>query len=376
MKRSLRIFFIVVGVFALFAIFIALNRKKPASGIKCETKRVAYGSILSKVSATGTLRAVNQVNLQAQVMGVVKRLRVKEGDRVRRGDTLLELDRQSFAAQLVLTRAQFISTKLKHARNESLYQRGLISAEQFEASKAAYESAEAQFLQAQDQFNKTVICSPISGRVTQVNIKEGETVIIGTMNYPGTVLMVVADLSKMQALVEVDETDLLAVKIGQEAIVRVDALPDTTFPGKVTKIGYMPVTKSVATEQTATNFEVEVTLDSTAPELRPGMTVHTEIITAQLDSVLVVPIQAVGRRTIKGRERETVFLVKEGRAVLTPIRTGNSSDTDVEVIEGLNPDDEVIVGPYKVLTKLTDGARVKPEPVDTEKTTPATAGGK
>lgn len=362
---------IIIGAMALLSLFIFLNRKTQDTGIRCETQKVSYGSILSQVSATGTLRAKNQVNLQAQVMGVVKRLKVKEGDRVQRGDTLLELDRQSYEAQLVLARAQFTQTKLKHARNESLYQKGLIAAEQFEASKAAYEVAQAQFLQAQDQFDKTVICSPISGMVTQVNIKEGETVIIGTMNYAGAVLMVIADLSRMEALVEVDETDIVALKRGQPTLITVDALPDTTFIARVTKIGYMPVQKTLTTEQTATNFEVEVTLDSSAPALRPGMTVHAKITTAQLDSVLVVPIQAVGRRKVKGKEPETVFIVKDGKAVLTPIRTGNSSDTDVQVLEGLNLGDEVIVGPYKVLAKLSDGARVKPEPTK-EETKPST----
>ncbi|MEO0071486.1 MAG: efflux RND transporter periplasmic adaptor subunit [candidate division WOR-3 bacterium] len=361
MKKPVRNFLIIFGVIALFSLFIFLNRRPQSGGIKCETQEVRYGSILSQVSASGTLRAKNQVNLQAQVMGVVKRLRVKEGDRVRRGDTLLELDRESYEAQLLLARAQFNQAQLKHARNETLYQKSLIAAEQFEASKSAYEIAQAQFLQAQDQFDKTVICSPISGMVTQVNIKEGETVIIGTMNYPGTTLMVIADLSEMQALVEVDETDVVRLRNGQPAFITVDALPDITFTGRVTKIGYMPVQKTLTAEQTATNFQVEVMLDSAAPTLRPGMTVHTKITTAQLDSVLVVPIQAVGRRKVKGKETETVFVVKGGKAVLTPVRTGKSSDTDVEIVEGLNLGDEVIVGPYKVLTKLSDGARVKPE---------------
>jgi len=368
LKQPLKITFIIIGIILLLIVFIILNRSRHEPGALCETQRVAYGSILAKVSATGTLRATAQVNLQAQVMGVVKRVRVREGDLVRRGDTLLELDRQTYEAQLTLARAQFDQTRLKHSRNESLFTHGLIAAEQYEASKAAYEVAEAQYLQAQDQFDKTVICAPISGLVTQVNIKEGETAIIGTMNYAGTVLLVICDLSRMEALVEVDETDVVALAPGQTASITVDALPDTAFAGRVSRVGYMPVQKTLTAEQTATNFEVEIAIDSTVSSLRPGMTVHAEIITARLDSVLVVPIQAVGRRTIKGRETETVFVVKQGRAVLTPVRTGKSSDTEVQILEGLSLNDEVITGPYKLLTKLEDGTRVNPQTVKTDTT--------
>jgi len=366
-KKPLRITLIVIGVIVLLTIFILLNRSRGPTGVQCETETARYGAILSKVTATGTLRAKSQVNLQAQLMGVVKKLRIEEGDFVRAGDTLLELDRQGYEAQLVMARAQFTQIKLKHARIETLYARGLIAPEQFEASKAAYEGAEAQYLQAQDQFDKTVICAPISGIVSRLNIKEGETVVIGTMNSPGTVLLVLADLSKMEALVEVDETDIVNVAPGQFARITVDALPDTTFTGKVTRVGYMPVQKLLTATETGTNFEVVITIDSTVePTLRPGMTCHAEIIIARLDSVLTVPIQAVGRRKVAGKETETVFLVKDGKAVLTPVKTGKASDTDIEILAGVEPGDQVITGPYKVLTKLTDGQRVNARPVKTD----------
>jgi|UniRef100_A0A7V3PTV5 HlyD family secretion protein len=362
MSKKIKIILIIASILAIFILLTLLNRSRNSSGINCETQQVHYGSILSRVSGTGELRATAQVNLQAQVMGVVRRLRVQEGQTVRRGDTLLELDRQSYEAQLILARAQFNQTRLRHSRMESLYARNLISAEAYEESRTAYEVAEAQFRQAQDQFNKTVICAPIDGTVTRLNIKEGETVIIGTMNAAGTVLMVIADLSRMEALIQIDETDVLSVQPGQVATVKVDALPDTSFSGRVTRVGYMPVTSMLGTEQTAVNFEVEISLDSTVSALRPGMTVHADIITAQLDSVLVVPIQAVGRRKVKGKDTETVFVVKNNRAVLTPVRTGRSSDTEIEITEGLSPGDEVITGPYKVLSKLTDNALVQAKP--------------
>jgi len=374
MKRRTRTLLIIVGVVVVLGVIIVANLKSKPSGEQVETKRVAYGSILSKVSVTGELRAQAQVNLQAQVMGVVERIPVKEGDHVNKGDLLLQLDRKSYEANMVSARANFTQMVSSFNRIESLHTAKLVSDQEFDAARAAFEMAQAQYDAARDQYDKTTIRSPISGTVAQANIKEGETVLIGTMNTSGTVLMVIADMSRMQAIVDVDETDVVTVALGQRATVEVDALPDTAFAGHVTKVGYMPSAQSLLTATTATpstTFEVEVTLDSTTPALRPGMNVHADIITAELDSVLVIPVQSAGRREVKGKETETVFLAKEGKAVLTAIRTGRASDADLEVLEGLKPGDEVIIGPYKTLTKLTDGRRVtaKPAADTTDKTT-------
>lgn len=359
MKRPTRTVLIVLGAVVLFAIILIANRSRRPGGESVDTVRAKFGAIRSVVSAIGNLRARDQVNLQAQVMGIVEKLRVREGQWVDRGEVLLELDRRSYEANLVLARSRFTQARLSHVRVESLHARKLIAPEQYEASLAALEMTEAQLAQAQDQFDKTTIRAPISGTVVQVNIKEGEAVMIGTMNNPGTVMMVIADMSVMQALVEVDETDVVEMAVGHPADVEVDALPDRRFPGRVTRLGYMPVQNLLtAASQQGTDFEVEVTLDSSAPSLRPGMSVHAEVLTAELDSVLVIPIQAVGRRETKGHDGETVFLVKDGRAVLTPVRTGRSSATEIEIIEGLSPGDEVISGPYRVLSKLKDGAHV------------------
>jgi len=222
--------------------------------------------------------------------------------------------------------------------------------------------AKAQHDQAADQYDKTVIRAPISGTVAQRNIEEGEAVMIGTMNYSGTVLMVLADLSRMQALIDVDEADVVSVALGQPAQVFIDALPDTSFAGHVTNIAYMPTQNVLSATQQTTTFQVEVTLDSTAPSLRPGMNCRAEITTAKLDNVLVIPVQASGRRDVKGKETETVFLVKAGKAVLTPIRTGKTSETQLEVADGLKLGDEIITGPYKTLSKLADGDRVTAKP--------------
>jgi len=262
----------------------------------------------------------------------------------------------------VLARARFDQARASHSRVESLYAAKLVAPEGYEASRAALDMARAQFVQAEDQHDKTTIRAPISGMVTQSNIEEGEAVMIGTMNYSGTVLMVLADLSRMQAIIDVDEADVVSVVLDQAATVYVDALPDTSFAGRVTRIAYMPTQNVLSATQQSTTFEVEITLDSTAPALRPGMNVRAEITTAEIDSVLVIPVQAAGRREVKGRETETVFTIKDGKAVLTPIRTGKASDADLEVVDGLKPGDEVVTGPYTKLSKLTDGQRVTGKP--------------
>ncbi|OYD15280.1 hypothetical protein CH330_06230, partial [candidate division WOR-3 bacterium JGI_Cruoil_03_51_56] len=336
MKHRTKVILFVIGIVVLLGVIIVLNLAHSEPGIPVETAKVDYGSILSKVSATGELSAQAQVNLQAEAMGVIKRLLVQEGSWVNKNDLLLELDRRSYEAQLVQARSRFTQARKSYARVESLYARKLVSAEQFEASGTNCEMARAQFDEAQDRYNKTYIRAPISGTVVKINVKEGETVILGTMNNPGTVIMVIADLSRMQAIVEVDETDVVSLELGQRADVEVDALPDTTFSGTVTKIGYMPIQSLVSSEVEGADFEVEVSVDSTVPEMRPGMTVSVDITTACLDSVLVVPIQAVGRRRVEGEEIETVFVTQDGKSKLKPIKTGKSSDTEVEVLEGLD----------------------------------------
>ncbi len=363
MKRRTRTVLIVIAAVVVVGLIVVANLKnKSAGGTEVETQKVKYGSILSKVSATGALRAKAQVSLQAQVMGVVDRLPAKEGEWVNAGDTLLVLDRRSYEANMLLAKSRLEQAQLSYARVESLNAAKLVAAQDYEAARAAYEMARAQYDEAADQYDKTVIRAPISGTVAQLNIEEGEAVMIGTMNYSGTVLMVLADMSRMQALIDVDEADVVSVELGQPAEIFVDALPDTSFAGHVSNIAYMPTENVLSATQQTTTFEVEVTLDSTAPALRPGMNVRAEITTAKLDSVLVIPVQASGRRDVKGKETETVFLVKNGKVVLTPIRTGKTSETEMQVTDGLKPDDEIVTGPYKALSKLEDGDRVTARP--------------
>jgi HlyD family secretion protein len=362
MKKKTRLF-VIIGVVILLALIIILNLKFKEQGLVVETKPADYGKIVSKVSGDGELKADNQVNIQSQTMGTVEKLFVKEGDKVKKGQLLCLLDSTSTRASLDLAQAQFDQAAQAFARSESLYAQSLIAPQDYESARASYKTAKARLQQAQDSYEKTKITAPISGTITQLNIEEGEAVMIGTMNYTGTILMVIADLNKMMGIIDLDETDVPSLKIGAKANITMDAFPDTTFTGVVTKVGYMPKTtaSSALTDQT-TDFEIEIALNKTSPDLRPGLSINAEIITGEKDSVLVIPIQAAGRRKVKGEETQTVFLVEKGIAKLTPIKTGLSSETEIEILDGVKPGNVVVTGPYKMLAKLKDGDHVKPEP--------------
>ncbi len=357
---------IVVGIVVVAGVIIVLNTRSSGGGPEVETSEAAKGSIVSTVEATGTLEAKAQVNISAQAIGRVDRIYVKEGGLVKKGALLIKLDDQQAGANLTLAKARFEQAQLLVDRAQSLLGKELISQEDYENARTNYEVAKAQFVQAQDSWEKTRIIAPISGKVMKLNIEEGETVLFGTMNNPGTVLLTIADMSKMIAIVKVDETDIPNIKSGMTATVSADALPDTSFPGQVSEVGLMPITSMLSTE-TAINFEVEVELSEFSAELRPGMTIKAEITTGTKDSVLKVPVQAVGKRKLKSREVNSVLVFENGKAVLREVETGASSDTETEIKTGVNPGDQVIIGPYRIVSKLKDGARVKLTKQEAEK---------
>ncbi len=359
---------IIIGVAVVIILVVVLNLGfKSKSGGEVETAVARRDTLVSKVAATGNLKAQAQVNIQAQVMGRIDKLYVKEGDVVKRGDLVCLLDQTQYQADLTLAQANFRQQERMLVRADTLFSKKLIAQEEYEKMKTSYDVARAQLEQAKDRWEKTRITSPISGTVVKLNIEEGETVIIGTMNNLGTVMMTIADLSQMLAIVDVDESDVTQIRPGQEGTVELDALPDSVFGGTVNTVGYMPIesnlTTAVTGQQTTADFEVEIGLIENSPLLRPGMTVSAEIVTSKKANVLVVPIQAVGRRKIKGRETQSVFVVENGVARLRPVETGNSSETDIEIVKGLTEGEMVVSGPYKILSKLTDGARVTPQKV-------------
>jgi HlyD family secretion protein len=287
---------------------------------------------------------------------------------------------------------------LERSENElRLRQADLRSQEtQLRTQQLRMESESATAESARFDLSKVRIESPITGIVTRRNIEEGETVVIGTMNNAGTVLLTIADMSVIQAEVEVDETDLPTIQMGQVAKVTIDAMPGQTFTGKVTEIGNSPIQATGSAAQTqATNFKVVVTLDKEIAEVRPGFTCTAEITTAVRDSAIAVPIQATTVREVivddKGniirppddekkprrpsvgaaqaaelkpgqarKELEGVFVVRDNKAVFMPVKTGIAGEKYFEVLSGLKEGDAVITGPFASVRSLAEGAAVKP----------------
>jgi HlyD family secretion protein len=267
------------------------------------------------------------------------------------------------------------------------------------------ESESATAESARFDLSKVRIESPIDGIVTRRNIEEGETVVIGTMNNAGTVLLTIADMSVIQAEVEVDETDIPTLRMGQPAKITIDAMPGQTFTGKVTEIGNSPIqaTTGATSSTQATNFKVVVTLDKEIPEVRPGFTCTAEITTAVREGAIAVPIQATTvrelvldekgnvvrptetdkkRRPVAGaaqtaelkpgqtrKELEGVFTVQNGKAQFTPIKTGVAGEKYFEVLSGAKEGDVVITGPFSSVRELADGAAVKPTAAGSTATT-------
>lgn len=348
---------IIVGAVILVLVIVVLNLRQGDGGEKVEIVLVKRGNITSIVTASGELRAKAQVDISAETIARVEKIHKKEGDFVKKGELLIELDDIQAGATKQLARAQFEQAEQDLERAQKLLEKELISLESFERIQLSYETAKASYEQALDAYRKTKIHAPISGRIMKINVEEGETAVMGALNYGGTVMMTVADMSVVIAVVTIDETDVPDVKVGQIAEVVADALPDTTFPGSVTKVGLMPITSQLTTDK-VTDFEVEIELDVFSPLLRPGMNVKTDIITHEKIDVLTIPIQASGKRKIDGETAQTVFIVRDGKAALTEITTDVSSDEDIEVVVGVEEGDTVITGPYRILSKLKDGQKV------------------
>ena len=206
---------IIIGAIVLIAIIIVLNLTQKETGKQVEVTIVEKGNIISKVTASGELRAKLQVDISAETIARIEKIYYKEGDYVKKGKLVIALDDVQANANRKSAKAQLYQTEQDYIRGQKLFEKDLISQETFERIQVAYESAKAQYELARDNYRKTKIYAPISGKIMKINVEEGETAVMGTINYQGTVLMTIADLSKMMAVVRIDETDVPVVKIGQ-----------------------------------------------------------------------------------------------------------------------------------------------------------------
>jgi HlyD family secretion protein len=421
--------------------------------ITVQTAKVAkQDSLISLVTASGEIKPTTYTNVQAQGFGRITDILVKEGDPIKKGDRLLlqenvqasaDVQAQSAAmnssesgilaadasyksaqSDLLLQKANLEKAKLDYERGQGLYKDGLIPKQDFDQRKTSYDAAAASVdsaaarvlqLRAQveqsraqlsqnkavltrtrDVLSKTTYVSPINGIVSYLPVRLGEYVVPGIQNSNGSFLMTLSDMSIVTAEVKVDETDIVNVKMGQDADVTIDAVPGKIFHGKVTEIGSQAVlrssglatTQSTTSTQEAKDFKVVVTLDSPPANLRPGLSTTAKIKTAEKKSVIAIPIQALAVRTRKDlddakknpsgstgsalaaslpsssgdpkkEEIQGVFVINGKKAFFKPVKTGISGITDIEVTDGLQPGDEIVVGSYKALRTLKPEAPIK-----------------
>ena len=382
---------IIGGVVVVVVVLVLVNILKKEKGTAVDVEKITRGTIMQKVTGSGQIRPEVQVKISARVAGKILKLYAEEGDRVKKGQLLVKLDQEQY--QAALERAE--STKLSMRANEkklksdlirakNLHEQGLMSEAEFEAVQASHEAAESNTRQAQasvkeakDALAKTRLHADMDGTVSMLNKEEGE-IALGAQ-FQEDVIMIVADLTKMEAAIEIDENDVVNVSMGDTAEVEIDAFADTTFKGVVTKIANSATVKGLGTQEQVTNFEVTVALFDYNEKFRPGMSTTVDIITETRDDVLKVPIQAVTVRPKDKLEKkpgveehpesesseeegttskdkkpemiEVVFCVEDNKAVSKPVKLGISDDTHYMVISGVEEGDEVITGPFRVLSR-------------------------
>ena len=443
-KRVKIIVGVVVGVVLIGGLTVA-NLKKGGQGKAAEVRleKVEKKTLVSTVRSPGRVRPAEYVNLSAQVPGRIIELAVEEGDTVRVGDLLIRLDDTQYRADMENSRAAARSAEANVSlssarvdrsrqnleRQKKMKEHKLVSEEAIEiaitelkiaeselaARKEDLAGSRARIRSAEDALSKTIFKAPTGGIVSALNVKEGEIVITGTMNNPGTVILTIADQSKMQVEAEVDETDVIDIHPGQVAKITVDALPDTTFIGYVTTIGSSAQQSGGGTAESATNFLVKVLFGQDIPQLRPGMTADVEITTMTHTDVLAVPISSLVARDKKtidrqkkrhedmaagggkamannrkgeeddddestrpaGNEKllEGVFINDGGKAMFRTVKTGISDDTHIEVTGDIAVGADIVTGPYKILRELKYGAAIKAAKKGGDKKMQVKAGG-
>lgn len=464
MKKWKKVAIVSVGLVVLIGVVTASVQISNKDLVTVQTGKVGKQDLNQLVTASGEIKPLLYVNVGSQAFGRLTQIAVKEGDRVRKGDLLAQLeavqptaDVESQKAQLQTAeldvnaseaavksaeaayrtavadlgrgRAELERARLDFARAQGLRKDELISTSEFDARTSAFKVAEASLQQAearaaqskaqwdqsqqqnrisvarinqfkaaltgvQDRLSKTTLRAPIDGLVTNLPVRMGETVVVGIQNSPGSLIMTIADMSSVTAEVKVDETDIVNVRLGQTAEVKIDAIPDKTFPGKVTEIGNSAIIRSsgLATSQVATgsqeakDFKVVITLDNPPETIRPGLSTTAKINTASRKSVLAIPIQALTIRQKSDleeqkdpkkksdvtqaatkpadkkdekKELQGVFVVRNQKAEFVEVATGITGITDIEVLSGLKEGDEIVTGSYRVLRTLRNTAKVK-----------------
>lgn len=397
-KRNKKKVVIIIAVLAVLAVIVILNMQaNREKAEKVYVEKVERANLTSVISASGEIMPKKNVNISAHLPGRIVQIGVVEGQWVSKNDFLLKLDSiqyeanadrdraiiRTYKAEQIKAQASLLRDKQNFERQKKLFEEELIAREQLEAaqanfdiSAAQYEAIQFQIKQAEaslqstlDNLQKTVFYAPIDGILTSLRVEEGEIALVGTMNNPGTILMTIADLSVMEVEVEVDETDVVAVRLEQTAEVRVDAFPDRVILGKVTEIGSSAL-QVVSAAQESKDFKVVITLQDPPESLKPGLSASADIITAEKKNVLAVPISALvlkekDKKDSSGPEEdqeEGVYIVDaEGRARFVQVVKGIMGELNIEIHSGLEEGQKVIVGPYSALRIIKDGTLIKEE---------------
>ena len=435
-----------VGVLVLLLAIVGFTVSQSNKGVvTVQTGKVAKEDLASTVTASGEIKPKTYTNIGALGIGKIVRLLVHEGETVKAGQKLAQLENiqsaadvaamksqveaartdatageaglRSANAELERAKADYERTKFDFERAQKLYQDQLIPKSQYDQAKSANDAAaatietdkaraaqakaqlasnnehirqyQATLTRASDVLSKTEYVAPFDGIVTNLPVREGETVVMGIQNSPGSTLMTVADMSVITAEVKVDETDIVNVKIGQPAEITIDAIPKKTFHGTVTEIGNNAIIRStgLSTSQVTTgsqeakDFKVVVTLTDAAPNLRPGLSATAKVTTNTVKDAVSIPIQALtvrqkadleqkpkGSSTVQAASADTkkdkeeiqgVFVIKNKKAEFRKVDTGVTGTTNIEVKSGLQAGDEIVTGSYKILRTLRNGASVK-----------------
>jgi HlyD family secretion protein len=426
MSRRMKVGLVVAIVVLAAAGVVAFRiNKSRNAGTEVRRERVSRRDLVSAVTASGKIEAKTSVDISADITGRIIDIAVREGDMVKRGQFLLQIDPAQYQAAvaraqgvvssmeaiLLQTRASRDQAQRAWNRAKQLRELGenLIAPETAEQAQTALEVAEANFQssraqleqaraglqEARDNLAKTRLTAPIAGRVVRLAVEEGEVAVPGTFSRETGLLMTIADLSVILAKVQVDETDVIRLKARDSVEVNIDAYPDTTFSGQVTKISHSAKLTATQTasgsNDRAVDFDVEITLKSPPEDIRPDLSCTARIVTDTRNDALSIPIIALTvrdhekvpnesetgprvdtlRERFTKREAEGVFIVREGLATFRPVKVGVAGDDYFEVLDGIREGETIVAGTYQAIRDLKDGAKVRQ--ADTTKTRDATS---
>ena len=403
MSKRTKITLGVVAAVVVIGALTAFIRGRDKDVPRVTTAKVEKMDLVSKVTANGKIQAQRKVDMSALVMGQIVNLAVKEGDHVKKGQLLLQIDRAQLAAQaqgreasweamrhdLDAARSTAAQAKFDYERANRNFQGHILAEADLQKAKSNLTTAEANLAATEqrmhstsadlaasrDSLSKTTVLAPIEGIVTTLPIKEGEVTVIGTMNNAGTQLLTISDMASVEAVMMVDETSVPQVKVGQKATLAIDAYPNAKFTGTITEVGSSPISKTdpdlmtLTANSEAINFKVKIRLENPPDTIRPGFSVTADIVTGKREGATAIPIQALVVRDVPTKEKkpvagsrpeteEGVYVVKDGKLAFDKVETGIAGELMIEVQKGPAVGQEIVTGPFKVLRQVKEGDKV------------------